>query len=88
MVTMSVARRTLCPTFKGMKIRMFSFLQKETGAKRVKTVTTFFKRVYSILRFDRDGLHLEELANAVQTKLHAYKADDPAGMGEVCQGQL
>jgi len=33
--------------------------------------------------FARDGLHLAELANAVQTKLHAYKADDPAGMGEV-----
>lgn len=33
--------------------------------------------------FDRDGLHLAELATAVQTKLHAYKADDPAGMGEV-----
>lgn len=32
---------------------------------------------------DRDGLHLSELANSVQSKLHAYKADDPAGMGEV-----
>lgn len=38
--------------------------------------------------FDRDGLHLAELANAVQTKLHAYKADDPAGMGEVRHGHL
>nr|XP_058953402.1 syntaxin-binding protein 1-like isoform X1 [Pocillopora verrucosa] len=37
---------------------------------------------YPSVRYRKDGLHLAELANAVQTKLHAYKADDPAGMGE------
>lgn len=37
---------------------------------------------------DRDGHHLAELANTVQTKLHAYKADDPAGMGEVWSAHL
>ncbi|RMX46919.1 hypothetical protein pdam_00022114 [Pocillopora damicornis] len=37
---------------------------------------------YPSVRYRKDGLHLAELANTVQTKLHAYKADDPAGMGE------
>ncbi|XP_073243074.1 syntaxin-binding protein 1-like isoform X1 [Porites lutea] len=37
---------------------------------------------YPSVRYRKDGLHLSELANAVQSKLHAYKADDPAGMGE------
>lgn len=56
-----------------------SAIQPSSGYK-LKT-----KKVYLFiyLFFYRDGLHLAELANAVQTKLHAYKADDPAGMGEV-----
>ncbi|KAL9988669.1 hypothetical protein ACROYT_G003141 [Oculina patagonica] len=37
---------------------------------------------YPSVRYRKDGHHLAELANTVQTKLHAYKADDPAGMGE------
>ncbi|KAK2565802.1 Syntaxin-binding protein 1 [Acropora cervicornis] len=37
---------------------------------------------YPSVRYRKDGHHLAELANAVETKLHGYKADDPAGMGE------
>ncbi|XP_029182301.2 syntaxin-binding protein 1-like [Acropora millepora] len=37
---------------------------------------------YPSVRYRKDGHHLAELANAVETKLHACKADDPAGMGE------
>ena len=67
---------------------VFFFSLYFTGLIFLEITSLFISLNRLIQNFDRDGLHLEELANTVQTKLHAYKADDPAGMGEVRQGHL